>query len=155
MTEQCVLKKYTCANNENPPDCEPKCISRNKSFPCSHDICDPKCEAPCKDVYSDKDCKCFITENTLPDRNGNYYETFCGFLDKGTIIPCDASCCSPKCPGECGQIEPRDEDVEHIPMMIDVSGTKLEEITPQMSIVKFMLYIIIALAIMSTVSLWA
>ena len=52
MTEQCRLKK----------------------FPCSHDEEDPNCETPCKDVYSDKDCKCFITENTLPDSNGNYYE---------------------------------------------------------------------------------
>jgi len=111
------------------------------------------CEDECKDVYGDKKCKCYITENSIPDEDGNYNDTFCGFFDDGFIWPCDSSCCEPACPGECTTV-PRKEDIEHIPMMIEVRN-KIQEDTPQMSIIKFMLYIIIALAIMSTISLWA
>lgn len=125
------------------------------AVPCLYDNNDPFCEKECKNVYKDKDCKCYISDGSLATEDGKYYDTFCGFLEDGFITPCDPGCCVPKCPGQCAQTVPRKDKIEHIPTMIEVTNTRLTEITPQMSIVTFMLYIIIALAIMSTVSLWA
>ena len=138
MTEQ--VKKY----------CE-----TDSTVPCMYDLEDPFCKEKCRNFFDGKKCKCYVTENTRPMTGQKYYDTFCGYMEGGVIYGCDSSCCEPKCPGECAQIEPRRRNIEHIPIGIDVSNSEIKSFDSNISIVKFLLYVIMVLALLSTISLWA
>ena len=122
------------------------------------DIDDKLCQISCNPAYSKRECKCYAQPEEIPDANGLVKNQFCGYEEDGFLIPCDASCCPRKCPGECYGVKPRKpegklpKDFKYADSIMDKNRQRKRE--SPMSIVLFLMILIVALGVLSTVSLY-
>lgn len=113
---------------------------------CNPSICDP--------VFTGKRCQCFAHINT----KAPFEDQFCGFRDGDRIVACDPGCCTPMCPrlAECPSIPRREPDAIVKTRNTDIV-TDRDEVEKKYSVdllIKRLMYVVIALAVLSTISLF-
>ena len=115
------------------------------------------CEISCSPVYKDKPCMCYAITGAEQDAMGNVAEQFCAYEDDGFLIPCTSTCCN-KCPGQCRHILPRNPEGKAdslrfaAKMLSDEQKREMAENDSNISIIVFLIIMIIALAILSTIA---